>query len=137
VGDGLLRPRTSQDLPEWRVPSTNHREPTPPAGYVVSFVAFHERGLGVPPSRFIWAIPHYYGVELHHLAPNSISQAAIFVAICEGYLGIEPHWKLWLHLFKAEHFAKKADEKGVRRAVHAESCTIQVRAGRGDLYILA
>jgi hypothetical protein len=26
-------------------------------------------------------------------------------------------------------------EKGVQRAVHAESCTIQVRAGRGDLYI--
>jgi hypothetical protein len=23
--------------------------------------------------------------------PNSISQATIFVAICEGYLGIEPH----------------------------------------------
>jgi hypothetical protein len=35
------------------------------------------------------------------------------VAVYEGYLGIEPHWKLWLHLFKAEHFAKKAGEKGV------------------------
>jgi hypothetical protein len=59
--------------------------------YVVSFITFHERGLGVPPSQFMRAIPHYYGVELHHLAPNSISQAAIFVAVCEGYLGIEPH----------------------------------------------
>jgi hypothetical protein len=37
----------------------------------------------------------------------------------------------------AEHFAKKAGEKGVRRAVHAGSCMIQVGAGRGDLYILA
>jgi hypothetical protein len=27
------------------------------------------------------AIPHYYGVELHHLAPNSISQAAIFAIV--------------------------------------------------------
>jgi hypothetical protein len=44
---------------------------------------------------------------------------------------------LWLHLFKAEHFAKKADEKGVRRAVHVGSCTLQVQAGRGELYILA
>jgi hypothetical protein len=42
---------------------------------------------------------------------------------------------LWLHLFKAEHFAKKADEKGVRRVVHARSCTLQVRAGRGNFYI--
>jgi hypothetical protein len=71
--DGLLRPRTSRDLPEWRVPPASHREPVPPEGYMVSFVAFHERGLGVPPSRFMRAIPHYYGVELHHLTPNSIS----------------------------------------------------------------
>jgi hypothetical protein len=127
--DGLLRLRTRRDLLEWRVPPTNHQEPTPPEGYVVSFVAFDERGLGVPPSRFMRAIPHYYGVELHHLNPNSISQAAIFAVVCEGYLGIEPHWKLWLHLFKAEHFAKKAGEKGVRWAVHAGSYTIQVRAG--------
>jgi hypothetical protein len=34
---------------------------------------------------------HYYGVEIHHLATNSVSQAAIFAAVCEGYLGMEPH----------------------------------------------
>jgi hypothetical protein len=137
VRDGLLRPRTSQDSPEWRVPLASHREPSPPEGYVVSFIAFHERGFGVPPSWFMRAIPHYYGVELHHFAPNSISQATIFAVVCEGYLGIEPHWKLWLHLFKAEHFAKKVGEKGVRRAVHARSYMIQVRPNRGELYILA
>jgi hypothetical protein len=38
-----------------------------------SFVAFHERGLGAPLNHFMWAIPHYYGVELYHLAPNFIS----------------------------------------------------------------
>jgi hypothetical protein len=137
VRDGLLRPRTSRDLPKWRASPANNREPAPPEGYVVSFVAFHERGFGVPLSRFMQAIPHYYGVELHHFAPNSISQAAIFAAICEGYLGIEPHWTLWLHLFKVEHFAKKASEKGVRRAVHTRSYTIQVWPGRGELYIPA
>jgi hypothetical protein len=36
------------------------------------------------------AILHHYGVELHNLSPNSISQAAIFVTVCEGYLGIAP-----------------------------------------------
>jgi hypothetical protein len=50
---------------------------------------------------------------------------------------MEPHWNLWLHLFRAEHFAKKAGERGVRHAVHAWSCTLQVRAGRGDQFILA
>jgi hypothetical protein len=44
----------------------------------------------VPASRFMRAILHNYGVELHNLSPNSISQAAIFVAVCEGYLGIAP-----------------------------------------------
>jgi hypothetical protein len=60
VCDGLLRPRISRDLPEWRVPPTSHQEPAPP-------------GLRVPLSYFMRAIPHYYEVELHHLAPNSIS----------------------------------------------------------------
>jgi hypothetical protein len=100
-------------------------------------MAFHERGLGVPSSHFMRALLHYYKVELHHLAPNSISQAAIFVTVCEGYLGMEPHWNMWLYLFRAEHFAKKAGERGVRRAVHVGCCTLQVRAGRGDQYISA
>ena len=45
------------------------------------------------------ALPHYYGVELHNFNPNSIAQMTIFVAVYEGYLGIAPHWELWLHLF--------------------------------------
>jgi hypothetical protein len=64
--------------------------PSPPPGYIVSFVSFHERGFGVPAGRFMRAILHHYEVELHNLIPNSISQAAIFVAVCEGYLGIAP-----------------------------------------------
>jgi hypothetical protein len=44
---------------------------------------------------------------------------------------------MWLHLFRAEHFAKKVGEQGVRRAVHAGSCTLQVWSGRGDQYIPA
>jgi hypothetical protein len=113
VRDGLLRPRASRTQPEWRVPPSDHREPAPLEGYVVSFVAFHERGFGVSASHFMRALLHYYKVELHPLTPNSISQAAIFVVVCEGYLGMEPQWNLWLHLFKAEHFAKKAGERGV------------------------
>jgi hypothetical protein len=90
VRDGLLRPRASRTQPKWRVPLFDHREPAPPEGYVVSFMTFHERGFGVPASHFMRALLHYYKVELHHLAPNSISQAAIFAAVYEGYLGMEP-----------------------------------------------
>jgi hypothetical protein len=137
VHDGLLRSRASQSQLEWRVPPSDHREPAPPERYVVSFVTFHERGLRMPLSWFMRALLHYYKVELHHLAPNSISQATIFAAVCEGYLGMEPHWNLWVHLFKAEHFTKKAGEQGVWRTVHARSCTLQVRVGQGELYIPA
>jgi hypothetical protein len=55
------------------VPLSSQREPAPPEGYVVSFIAFHERGLGVPPNRFMWVLLHYYKVELHYLALNSVS----------------------------------------------------------------
>jgi hypothetical protein len=45
---------------------------------------------------------YHYGVELHNFAPNSISQAATFVDICEGFLGILVNWDLWVHLFRTE-----------------------------------
>ena len=104
---------------------------------VVSFVSFHERGLGVPADRFMRALPHYYGVELHNFNPNSIAQAAIFVAVCEGYLGIAPHWELWLHLFLAGHTTKPTGTSGTRKTTRAGGCTLQVRQDRLHLYILA
>ena len=72
VDDGLLRSITNPDRPEWIAP-LGEREPRPREGYVVSFVSFHERGLGVPADRFMRALPHYYGVELHNFNPNSIA----------------------------------------------------------------
>jgi hypothetical protein len=50
---------------------------------------------------------------------------------------VEPQWNLWLHLFKAELFTKKAGEKGLWCAVRAGSCVLQVRSGQADLYIPA
>jgi hypothetical protein len=82
------------------------------------------------------AILHNYGVELHNLSPNSISQAAIFVAVCEGYLGIDPHWDLWAHFFSAELFASPTRERRVRAAVQAGGCILQLRQSRASQYIL-
>ncbi|XP_066316647.1 uncharacterized protein [Miscanthus floridulus] len=84
---------------EWIAPY-NELELRPRDAYVVSFVSFHEHGLGVLTDRFMRALPHYYGVELHNFNPNSIAQVAIFVVVYKGYLGIAPHWELWLHLFR-------------------------------------
>jgi hypothetical protein len=49
------------------------REPNPPSGYVVSFLAFHDQRLRVSSGRYMRALPNYYGVELHNFNPNSIT----------------------------------------------------------------
>jgi hypothetical protein len=135
VADGLLCPLFGGPQPEWMAPS--EADLTPPPGYVVSFLPFHERGFGVPASRFMRALLHYYGVELHNFNPNSIVQAAIFVAVCEGFLGIDPHWDLWTDLFSTELFASTTEAKKVRMAVRAGGCTLQLRQGRAQQYIPA
>src|SRR5699024_3870991 len=93
VTNGLLRPLSGDPQPEWVVPAWE-AVPTPPPGFVVSFVSVHERGFGVPASRFMRALLHYYGVELNNFNPNSIAQAAIFATVCEGFLGVDPHLDL-------------------------------------------
>jgi hypothetical protein len=45
---------------------------------------------------------YHYSVELHNFTPNAISQAATFVGMCEGFLGIPANWDLWVHLFRME-----------------------------------
>ena len=62
---------------------------------------------------------------------------AIFVIVCEGYLGIAPHWELWLHLFRARHTTKPIGTAGTRKTTRAGGCTLQVRQSRQHLYILA
>ena len=73
VNDRLLPLNTNPSQPE-------EIEPSPPSGYIVSLVRLHERGFGVPVDRFMRALCDHYGVELYNFGPNSISQAAVFVA---------------------------------------------------------
>jgi hypothetical protein len=88
VSAGQLAANEEGRPAEWIVPPAGDHAPNPLEGYVVSFIRFHERGFAAPASRFMRALCHRYGVELHNFAPNAISQAATFVGICEGYLGI-------------------------------------------------
>jgi hypothetical protein len=100
---------------------------------VVSFVRFHERGFMAPASRFMRALCRHYGVELHNFAPNAISQAATFVGICEGFLGIPVNF--WVHLFRAELYTLPTTETRTRRAVRAGGMLLAVRSQRKDYYI--
>jgi hypothetical protein len=78
---------------EWLLPG---REEVPALrdGYVVSFARFHERGLTMPPHPFVWGLLHHYRIELQQINPNGIQHIAVFIALCEGYLVIEPQFEL-------------------------------------------
>jgi hypothetical protein len=81
------------------------------------------------------ALCHHYGVELHNFASNAISQAATFVGVCEGYLGIPVNWGLWIRLFHAELFTQSTSEQRTRHAVRAGGMSLALRAQYKDDYI--
>ena len=93
---GLLCVRTSAE--EWLLPSKEDLL-SPPRSDVVSFTHFHEHGFATPTHIFLWGLLHYYKIEVQHLNPNGIQHMAAFVAMCEGFLGISPHFDLWGYFF--------------------------------------
>jgi hypothetical protein len=127
--EGLLHPLTSSTRSEWITSPVDHREPSPPKGYVVSFIKFHRHGLGSPPSHFTRALLHHYGVELQHFSHNAISALAIFAALCEGYLGVMPHRELWLHLFQGELFHALGGVAWVMKSVWAGCLNLVQKTG--------
>ncbi|HET7713345.1 MAG TPA: hypothetical protein VFK94_02870, partial [Patescibacteria group bacterium] len=109
----------------WRCPE---RElfPTEDTHQIVVFKSFYEVGFGLPASDFFRRLLHYYGVELQHLNTNSILQIAIFVHLCEAYLGIDPHFQLFRYLFRMK----------VTSATHSRCvgrAGLQLRQGMKDL----
>ena len=112
VKKGLLCNRTERD--QWRFPEAEEA-PAPPNGYVISFAHFHERGFATPPSLFFRGLLHHYGLELQHLNPNGIQHIAAFVALCEGFLGIEPNFSLWKYFFTVSLYQRVEKRGGQQR----------------------
>jgi hypothetical protein len=132
---GQLAPNVDGQPPAWIVPPVVDREPNPLFGYVVSFIRFHKHRFAAPASRFLCGLCYHYGVELHNFTLNTISQAATFVGICEGFLGISVNWDLWVHLFRAKLHTLVTSESRVCRAVHAGGLSISLWETRRELYI--
>ena len=107
VRRGLLCARTATE--EWRLPG-DEDAPSPPYGYVVSFTHFHKLGFATPAHKFLRGLLLYYKVELQHLTPNGVQHIAAFIALCEGFLGISPHFDLWRYFF-AITLLKKQEKK--------------------------
>jgi hypothetical protein len=132
---GLLAPAGEGTHPAWMVPPVSHREPNPPYSYVVSFIRLHERGFTAPASYFMRGLCYHYRVELHNFAPNAISQAATFVGVCEGFMGIPVNWDLWVHLFHVELHTLATSETQVCRVVRAGGLMFSLRESRKELYL--
>jgi hypothetical protein len=94
VNGGQLAPNVDGQPAAWIVPPATDQNPNPPYGYVISFIRHHERGFTAPARRFMRGLCYHYEVELHNFAPNAISQAATFIGVCEGFLGILVNWDL-------------------------------------------
>ena len=65
----------------------------------VVFRDFVERGLALPVSEFFHALLQFWGIQLHHLTPQSILHLSIFTHFFEAFLGILPHFHLFQHFF--------------------------------------
>jgi hypothetical protein len=88
----------SKELCSWRI----WREvtvPTEDTHEAIVYVSFLIRGLALPVSPFFRGLLDFYDLNLIHLNPNSIIQVAIFVHLCEAFLGILPHFGLWRYLY--------------------------------------
>jgi hypothetical protein len=68
-------------------------------GYRVSFIDHLIRGLSAPIHPFLRGLLFVYGLQLHHLTPNSILHISIFITLCEAFLGVQPNWALWKRIF--------------------------------------
>jgi hypothetical protein len=125
ISEGLLQ---EKDLINWR-PSFRQSLPMENVDEIVSFYHFAKQGLALPTCSFFRGLLYFYGLELHHLNPNSIYHIAIFIHFCEAFLGIEPYWDLFRYLFHLKPQPTSKNPSIVRGA------GIQLRQHAGDKYL--
>ena len=100
----------------------------------MSFTHFHERGFTIPAHKFLWGLLDYYQVELQHLTPNGVQHIAAFIALCEGFLGISPHFDLWRHFFAVSLSKKRVGKPELSTPIGCAS--IHLRNTRASDYLL-
>jgi hypothetical protein len=93
-----MRLLQSQAVIQWRA-AEGEDYPFKGTFKTVMFRDFMECGLAVPVSKFFHALLHFWGIQLHHLTPQSILHLSIFTHFCEAFLGILPHFHLFQHFF--------------------------------------
>src|SRR3954464_9506466 len=86
------------------------------------FIAFIIRGLSFPVHDFLRGLLFFYGIQLHHLSPNSLLHIAWFVAFCECWLDIERDFGLFRKLYSVKR------KSGSDRVYPIGGCVISLRS---------
>jgi hypothetical protein len=63
------------------------------------FFAVYALARLVPLLSSFLTLLEYYGLQLQHLSPNSIALVAIFIHLCEMYVGVQPSVRLFRCFF--------------------------------------
>jgi hypothetical protein len=85
--------------------------PTPNTNEIVVFASFFQRAFGLPVCDFLHGLLDHYHIELVHLNPDSILHIAVFVHLCEAYLGIPPNFPLFKHYFFLKYQLSATNQK--------------------------
>jgi hypothetical protein len=78
----------------------------------VLFTSYISCGLALPISPFFLLLLAKFGLHLQHLTPHSILQAAIFVHLCEMFVGVPPCTSLFCYFFVLVRSGKTRDHIG-------------------------
>jgi hypothetical protein len=82
------------------------------AGEFVLFTSYISCELALSISPFFLLLLEEFGLQLQHLTPHSILQAAIFVHLCEMFVGVAPCTSLFRHFFVLVKSGKSRDHIG-------------------------
>jgi hypothetical protein len=94
---------------------------------VLTFFFQHEFSL--PTCEFLHGLLHHYEIELIHLNPNSIFQIAVFMHLCEAFLGMPSKFSL----FKSYFLLKYQPSADNRKVIGCVGLQTRPRSGFLDL----
>jgi hypothetical protein len=120
----------AKETSRWRV-EPGEAMPAPSDEEIIMLKSHIDRGLSLPPSYFLREVLRHYRLQLHHIAPNSFTALAGFVALCEGYLGISPRGDLFRLYFNIRH-----NQDANRNPRNCGSISFVPRHGKSYPYIV-
>jgi hypothetical protein len=94
---------------QWR-PAAGEDILTPNTNEIVVFSSF-QCGFSLPTCDFLWGLFQHYQIKLVHLNPNSILHIAVFVHLCEAFLGIPPNFPLFKNYFSLKYQPNATNQK--------------------------